>query len=116
MALVKLNRFNGNKAGAVYDIAVAVNEKGIAYIEDYKNHFMLQLLSGNAIRIKNMDEFSSEFVSSLALYEKKNAAAHKDVHVCRDNITAILPAQGSGYDIGFTNNQVSLTVKTLDPL
>ncbi len=116
MALLKLNRFNGNKAGAVYDIAVAVNEKGIAYIEDYENHLMLQLLSGNAIRIENLDGFSAGFVSDLARYEKKNAAAHKNVHVCVDNITAILPAHGSGYDIGFINNRVCLTVKTLDPL
>ena len=117
MVLIKLNRFNGSVAGdAVYNIPVVVNENGIAYVEDYTDHMMLTLLCGNTIRIENMEDFSSEFISGLARYEKKNAVQYKDVHVCRSNITAILPAQGTGYNIGFGGNQVNLTVKTLDPL
>ncbi|PJA32080.1 MAG: hypothetical protein CO187_05900 [Zetaproteobacteria bacterium CG_4_9_14_3_um_filter_53_7] len=95
MALVKLNRFNGNMASAVYDIAVSVNDKGIAYVEDYNDHMMLTLLCGNRIRIENMDDFSADFTSGLVRYEKKNAVQNKDVLVCRENISAILPARAA---------------------
>jgi len=116
MALVTLKRFNGNKAGEVYDIDLLVNEKGVAYIEDYGNHYMVHLLCGNAIRIENLKAFSPQSISGIMRYEKKNASEYKDVHVFPDNITAIMPAHGSGYDIGFTGNRAHVTVKTLDPL